>query len=109
MTKARDPNTLSNYDKVRIRETVLRLGIDFCRKQLNGSVHHELEWLEETDEIILDTSFLKIHELKVENKRQRWELLERVEPYGSPLKISLDRAMPRGHRSSVIVRFSYSL
>jgi leukotriene-A4 hydrolase len=104
MGKARDPNTLSNYDKVRVRETVLRLGIDFDRKQLNGSVTHELEWLEETDEIILDTSFLKVHELKVGNRTQRWELQDRIEPYGSALKVSLGRAMPPGHRSSIIVR-----
>ncbi|KAL1984869.1 hypothetical protein VTN96DRAFT_8624 [Rasamsonia emersonii] len=43
----------------------------------------------ESQEIILDSSYLDITDVKVDGQQSKWELLPRVEPYGSALKIQL--------------------
>lgn len=89
----RDPNTLSNYNNFRITHTSAALDILFEEQKLKGSVIHSLESISdsESDEIVLDSSHVQIHSVKAGGKTVKWELLKRIEPYGSPLKIKLDR------------------
>lgn len=88
---ARDPNTLSNYNNWKTIHSITKLTIDFDARKLKGSVTHTFKAITdgESDEIILDTSHLLIHDIKVAGHVPKWELLPRVEPYGSPLKIKL--------------------
>lgn len=88
----RDPNTLSNYNSFRTAHTTANFDILFDRRQLVGNVVHQLKSITnaESNEIILDSSYLDIHGVKVDGKKSEWELLPRLEPYGSALKISLE-------------------
>jgi leukotriene-A4 hydrolase len=59
---ARDPNTLSNYNNWKTKHTVAELAIDFKKQRLTGTVTLQLESIteKESEEIILDTSFLEV-------------------------------------------------
>jgi leukotriene-A4 hydrolase len=91
----RDPNTLSNYHNWRTVQTTTKFDILFDEQKLKGSVTHKFRSLTdgESDEILLDTSHLQIHGVKVGGKSSNWEVLSKVEPYGKPLKIFLDRKL----------------
>ncbi|KMU92522.1 hypothetical protein CIHG_10266 [Coccidioides immitis H538.4] len=92
----RDPNTLSNYNKFRTVHTSVNFEIRFDQKRLVGNVIHRLKSLTnaESKEVILDSSYLEVKSVKVNGEAAEWQLLPRFEPYGSPLKISLEQAIP---------------
>lgn len=91
----RDPNTLSNYNEFRTIHTTANFTIDFERKILNGNVLLKIKPVNRTRrrEVILDTSYLDIHHVQVDGQTSKWDLLSRSEPYGSALKISLDKVV----------------
>ncbi|KAL8951086.1 MAG: hypothetical protein Q9222_002926 [Ikaeria aurantiellina] len=94
-----DPNTLSNYNDFRTTNTVANFEIDFERKRLKGNVILQLDSINdiETKDIILDTSHLHIDDVSLKGETlSEWQLLPRSEPYGSPLKISIDKAVEKG-------------
>lgn len=92
----RDPNTLSNYHNFRTTHTTANFEIRFDQQQLVGNVIHQLKSMTdgESTEIILDSSYLDIHNVKIDGKTSKWELLPRFEPYGSALKIALEEGIP---------------
>lgn len=94
----RDPNTLSNYNAFRTTRTTVNFDILFDKQQLTGNVIHQLKSLtnSESREVILDSSFLNIHHVKVDGKQNKFELLPRQEPYGSALKIPLAEGVALG-------------
>ena len=93
----RDPNTLSNYDCFRTTHTKVDLTVDFNKKTIAGSVRLILQALQDAQTaIILDTSHLEVHDVKVDERPCKWELLPRSEPFGSPLRISLQDAINIG-------------
>ncbi|KKZ59642.1 leukotriene A-4 hydrolase [[Emmonsia] crescens] len=94
----RDPNTLSNYNAFRTTHTTVNFDILFDKQQLTGNVIHQLKSLtnSESREVILDSSFLNIHHVKVDGKQNKFELLPRQEPYGSALKIPLAEGVALG-------------
>ena len=87
----RDPNTLSNYNDWLTTHTSTTFNILFDEQKLSGNVTHTLKSIAkaEPNEVILDTSHLLIHNVKVDGEKTKWEVGPRVEPYGSPLKIKL--------------------
>ena len=87
----RDPNTLSNYNNWLTTHTSTTFDILFDEQKLSGNVIHKLKSITkaETNEVILDTSHLLIHSVKINGEKAKWEVASRVEPYGSPLKIEL--------------------
>ena len=91
----RDPNTLSNYNNFRSTHVTANLDIMFDEQHLVGNVVHQLKSITnaESQEIILDTSYLDVNEVKVDGKVSKWTLLPRMEPYGSALKIHLDHGV----------------
>ena len=92
----RDPNTLSNYDEFRTTHTVAHLNIDFAKKQLSGSLSLTLKVVGDTnaDEIVLDTSYLDIKDVRIGESSTDWVLLPRTTPYGSALKIKTASTEP---------------
>ncbi|KAL9122610.1 MAG: hypothetical protein Q9187_000842 [Circinaria calcarea] len=92
ITTPRDPNTLSNYHNFTTTHTVANFTIDFDHKRLDGNVILQLRSVTnaEARDILLDTSYLDIKEVKLDGSSPKWELLPRLEPYGSALKISLE-------------------
>ncbi|KAF2261510.1 leukotriene A-4 hydrolase [Lojkania enalia] len=104
----RDPNTLSNYHNFVTRHTSASFDIDFDKKLLKGYVVLTLESLSdaESEEIVLDTSFLDIFGVKVDGMDVKWAVKDRFEPYGSPLSIQLDGGVEKGKTLAVDITLS---
>ncbi|KAH8729105.1 leukotriene A-4 hydrolase [Phaeosphaeriaceae sp. PMI808] len=93
----RDPNTLANYHNYVTRHTCVDFDIDFEKKRLVGKVTLTLESLtDEKVDIVLDSSFLDISEVKVDQQSANFTNGARVEPYGSPLTIALPSPVSKG-------------
>ena len=94
----RDPNTLSNYDSFLTTHTIVNFSIDFEKRVVGGKVVLTLKSLSHSaaKEILLDTSFLNVKDVLLDGKITKWDLLPRVEPYGSALRISLPDDVEKG-------------
>ena len=78
--------------------TTANFEIDFEKKRLFGNVVLKLKSISdaETKDILLDTSYLDIKDVRLKGQTlSGWQLLPRFEPYGSPLKISLDKEVEK--------------
>ncbi|KAF2113341.1 leukotriene A-4 hydrolase [Lophiotrema nucula] len=104
----RDPNTLSNYHNFVTRHTAASYEIDFGKKVLKGGVVLTLESLtdKEAKEIIFDASFLDITDVTVDGKKVKWEVKDRVEPFGNPLTITLEAGVEKGKKVNVQIKLS---
>lgn len=104
----RDPNTLSNYNSWLTTHTTANFEVLFEEQRLSGNVVLTLKSITnaETKEIIFDTSYLDVSEVKVNGKLAKWELLARLEPYGSGLKIFLDDGIPADQTVEVLIYIS---
>ncbi|KAF2091470.1 putative leukotriene A-4 hydrolase like protein [Saccharata proteae CBS 121410] len=104
----RDPNTLSNYNNFITKHTTANLEIDFAKKKLVGNVVLNLESITqaETKEVLLDTSYLDIKDIKVDGQGVKWDLASRMEPYGSALSIKLDQGVEKGKHIDVDIVLS---
>ena len=91
----RDPNTLSNYNNFVTTKTKVDLHIDFDARSIGGRVALGLKSITDASakEILLDSSFLNIKDVKFEGKPVKWQVLPRFEPYGSALKIILENGI----------------
>ncbi|KAK3327366.1 peptidase family M1-domain-containing protein [Cercophora scortea] len=107
MAPVRDPNTLSNYDAWRTRHTTANLQVDFAGKCLRGNVVIELE--SQTDkastEIILDSSYVAVSDIKYNSAPSKWEVKDRQGFNGSPVHI----AVPEGAAKGEIVKLHIEL
>lgn len=103
----RDPNTLSNYTQWKIKHTVTDLSVNFQAQKIHGSVTHIVDNLEDSSqEIILDTSFLDIKTIYIDdNLTEDWEIQDRHEHYGSPLSIKLSNTKQKSQYS---IKISFS-
>lgn len=106
----RDPNTLSNYNNWRTTHITANFDILFDQKKLVGNVIHQFKSTTDAEsrEIILDTSHLDIGSVKVDGQPSKWELLTPLEPFGTPLKISLEKGVKLNATVEVDVRDTYS-
>ena len=106
----RDPSTLSNYDCFRITHTVTRFSIDFDQKVLDGNVVLSVQSANDTGDkcIVLDTSYLDVQHVKVDQVSCKWDLQTRSEPLGSPLIINLERAIDVGETLEIDVSRQHS-
>lgn len=104
----RDPNTLSNYNNWRTSETAVSIDVSFEEQKLKGKVVHKLKSItnSESKEIVLDSSHVQIDTVEVDGKRHKFELLQRLEPYGSALKIALDAGVAKDKVISVSIDFA---
>ncbi|KAI1942814.1 Leucyl aminopeptidase yscIV [Ophidiomyces ophidiicola] len=94
----RDPNTLSNYNEFRTIHTTASFDIQFKTQHLAGNVLHQLRSTTDSQSrnIVLDSSYLQINDVKADGKAVKWHLKPREEPYGSALVITLDCGVPFG-------------
>ena len=95
----RDPNTLSNYNNFVTTHITANYRIDFEKERVSGNTLLKLESVTDAaaTEILLDSNFLTIKNVKLDGTHTNWELLPRFEPYGSVLKIALDKGITQGH------------
>jgi leukotriene-A4 hydrolase len=109
ITPPRDPNTLSNYNHWKTKHTIADLAIDFKKQRLTGTVTLKLESIteKESEEIILDTSFLDVLSVKVNGKAaEGWKVKDRSEPYGSPLSVTVPGGAAKGAVTAVEIALS---
>jgi len=101
----RDPSTLSNYNYFRTTHTTTNFTISFSNQQLAGNVILKLQSITDakTKEIVLDTSYLDISDVKVDGNTTKWEVLPRTGPLGSPLMIQLENGVDNGKSVDVDV------
>ena len=99
----RDRCSVSNYDEIRCKHIVANFALDFKAQGLKGRVDLSMDAVSQASQIVLDTSFLQIHNVTRDGKSLHWTLEDRQEPYGSPLKIQLDNALNIGEKITVSV------
>ncbi|KAI5814461.1 peptidase family M1-domain-containing protein [Pyronema omphalodes] len=87
MAPVTDPNTLSNYQDVVTQHTTVDVALDFDKSCVHGNVTLKLKVIKDIDEVVLDTSYLNISKVLVHDSEVQWKLVDRMEPYGSALKI----------------------
>ncbi|GME52417.1 Peptidase M1 alanine aminopeptidase/leukotriene A4 hydrolase [Neofusicoccum parvum] len=104
----RDPNTLSNYHNFITTHTTANLEIDFEKRRLWGNVVLLLKSLtdKEAEEVILDTSYLDVKDVKVDGESAKWDLAARSEPYGSPLSIKLGKGVEKDKQIAIDISLS---
>ncbi|KAI4179962.1 MAG: hypothetical protein LQ348_005284 [Seirophora lacunosa] len=103
----RDPNTLSNYNNFLTKHTAVNFQVDFEHRRLSGHVNLTLQSISdsETKDILLDTSFLDIKDVSIKGDTlAKWQLLPRFEPYGSALKISIEKEATKGQSFEVDIQ-----
>jgi leukotriene-A4 hydrolase len=61
---------------------------------------------EESKEVVLDSSFVDITDVTVDGNKVKWKVAERIEPYGSPLTITLESAVPTGQTLAISIKLS---
>ncbi|EGV66683.1 Leucyl aminopeptidase yscIV [Yamadazyma tenuis] len=83
-----DPSTLSNYANFQITSTNLNFVINFTSKTVSGDVTFQLTAVASTESIVLDTSYLDVHAVSVNDVAQEFTIGERTGALGSPLVIS---------------------
>ncbi|KAI9048456.1 hypothetical protein LZ554_007292 [Drepanopeziza brunnea f. sp. 'monogermtubi'] len=102
----RDPTTAANYNFWQTKHTIADFAIDFKKQRLTGTVTLTLESTTEkqSEEIILDSSFLDISEIRLCGIQTKdWEVSRRSEPYGSPLRIKVHGGAARGTTLDVAI------
>ena len=102
----RDPHTLSNYNEFTTTHTLVNFKIEFEEKIIGGSVTLSLKSLTDaaTKEIFLDTSHLIVRDVNIHGKASKWEVLSRLEPYGSALKIPLEQGIKHGEVADIEIQ-----
>lgn len=105
MAATRDPTTLSNYGAWRTRHTSASFNIDFDNKRLKGSVVLQLESKtdKQSTEIILDSRFVKVSSVTVDDAAAQWELKPHSDPFGAPLHIQVPNGAAKGDVVSVAI------
>ncbi len=106
---SRDPNTLSNYNNWTTKHTKAEFSVDFEAQRLTGNVTLNLESIteSESDEIILDSSYLDVTDISLNGvKTKDWVVKDRFEPYGSPLSIKIPGGKPKSETVSVKIALS---
>lgn len=105
MNSPRDPNTLSNYHNFVTTHTAVDFRIDFEKQRLTGNVMLDLKSITnaETNEIVLDTSYLDVRHVEVKGHASKFNVASRFEPYGSPLSIKLEKGVPMDEHLQVNV------
>lgn len=83
-----DPSTLSNYLHFRLGTTALAFAVDFDAKIVSGVVDYDIEVVSPTDQVVLDTSFLKILKASVDGKSADFALGDTSSSLGTPLTVA---------------------
>lgn len=101
----RDPTTLSNYDAWRTKHTTVQFKLDFAKQCLKGSVTLRLE--SQTDResklIVLDTKYVDVSSVNLNDEPAAWELQPDSVPFGAPLHVSIPEGAPKGELVDVSI------
>ncbi|KAG8690146.1 hypothetical protein FRC11_013549 [Ceratobasidium sp. 423] len=102
-----DPATQSNYAEITTKHVHFDWAIDWKRRIISGSATHDLIANQDNvEQLVLDTSYLKITGAEVAGAAVKYDLRERHPIMGSALVISLPSALQK--EDKVLVRINYS-
>lgn len=82
-----DPSTNSNYQYFKVNQTDLDLSVSFEEQIVRGTVTFDLTPKLDTDTIVLDTLYLNVDQVAVNDEKVEFDLKELVKPLGAPLVI----------------------
>lgn len=82
-----DYSTLSNYKDVKVLNTTLDIEIQFQEKKIAGNVKYNLSVLKSFSKLVIDSSYIKIHGVKVNDTTVKYSIRDRVDPWGSAIDI----------------------
>lgn len=101
----RDPSTRSNYGAWRTTHTTVNFDLDFDAECLKGSVILQLESQteRESNEVILDSRFVDVTGVLVNQVESKWELKDHSEPLGAPLHISVPDGASKGETIALAI------
>ncbi|WWC90899.1 leukotriene A-4 hydrolase/aminopeptidase [Kwoniella dendrophila CBS 6074] len=105
----KDLATLSNYGEIITKHIDINWEIDWNEKIFNGSVELLMESKKNNggvEQVVLDTSFLDLKGVKVDDKDVVYSLGNRIEVMGQALKIKLPKSLNKGE--TVKIRINYS-
>ena len=99
---------MTDYHNWRTLKTTIDVEINFDEQILSGSVRHNLLSLTnaESKEIILDTSYVTVKQVKFGGRDVSFTLLPRLEPFGSALKISIFNGVAENVETDLEISFS---
>ncbi|SCV00960.1 LAME_0G13102g1_1 [Lachancea meyersii CBS 8951] len=89
-----DYSTLSNYRSFQVQHSTLDLQISFQNQKISGDVHYDLRNLDNSSQILLDTSFLDVLSVSIDGVSTEFEVEPRKEPLGSRLVVHSAKKLP---------------
>lgn len=97
-----------DYHNWRTLKTTVDVEINFDEQILSGSVRHNLLSLTnaESKEIILDTSYVTVKQVKFGGQDVSFTILPRLEPFGSALKIPISNGVAENVETDLEISFS---
>jgi leukotriene-A4 hydrolase len=98
-----DYSTLSNYKSFKVQNSTFDIELKFDEKIIVGSIKYDLLTLSSISKIVLDSSFLKINSIKVNDEARSYQTTERSEPLGAALVIELEA--PSDSKLEVLIEF----
>ncbi|ORY81519.1 peptidase family M1-domain-containing protein [Protomyces lactucae-debilis] len=107
MGERKDASSNANYNAFVTTHTSLRVTLDFAAKLLRGTCQHTLTCMDASaKEIILDSSFLNVTSVSLNDAPVKFKVAPRKEPLGSPLHISLPNSLEQGASCNVSIEYS---
>ncbi|KAF9430026.1 Leukotriene A-4 hydrolase [Podila epigama] len=102
-----DPTSLSNLDEVKTNHIHLNLAVDFSAKTLSGSAELDVEAIaDNVTKVILDTSYIAIHSVSINDNVLQYSVEKRHEKYGSALNIELPSALNKGDKTKILIKYA---
>lgn len=95
----KDQATLSNYSEIRTTHIDLDWTIDWDQKVISGYAILKLSATKDIDEVVLDSSYLKISHVELGGNKVDWGHGERNGAMGEGLRIKLDKGLKAGQVS----------
>ncbi|WWC71745.1 leukotriene A-4 hydrolase/aminopeptidase [Kwoniella pini CBS 10737] len=103
----KDQATLSNYLEIITKHININWEINWNEKIFNGNVELKMESKKnDLNEIKLDSSFLNIKKVEIDNKIIEYSLGDRIEVMGQALTITLPKSLNKGE--IVTIKITYS-
>mmetsp|Transcript_48384 Transcript_48384/g.35593 ORF Transcript_48384/g.35593 Transcript_48384/m.35593 type:complete len:165 (-) Transcript_48384:291-785(-) len=102
-----DENSYANFDQILTVDLVFTWLLDFEMKQIQGTVEHTMDVLEETDTIFFDVTGLEIASVKDgEGTDLEWVILEGNPNIGNALKIDLGSTQTVGTSLTILIDYA---
>ncbi|XP_063540156.1 leukotriene A-4 hydrolase isoform X1 [Cydia strobilella] len=104
-----DPSSYSRPEIAVVKHTSFSLNVDFEKKVLSGSALITVDVLQDTGEVILDTSNLTIHSIELEDGTPlKYTLGDDLHNYGSKLTIKLPKTEIAGETLKIKIDYASS-